>query len=124
MTPDARVRTEPTTSTEPVQLNHLGMRITIGVFVVIPLIAVVLAIPVAWGGWLSWVDVALLFVMWTITAAGITVGYHRFFTHRSFKARRAVKLALAIAGSMALEGSLDQWVADHRQAPQVLRRGR
>ena len=115
MTPDTDVQTEPTANSEPVQLNSLGMRVTIGFFVVIPLIAVVLAIPVAWGGWLSWVDVVLVFVMWTITAAGITVGYHRFFTHRSFKAPRAVKLALAIAGSMALEGSLDQWVADHRK---------
>ncbi len=100
---------------EALQLNSLGMRITIGFFVVVPLIAVLLAIPVAWGGWLSWVDIALVFVMWTVTAAGITVGYHRFFTHGSFKANRAVKLALAIMGSMALEGSLDQWVADHRK---------
>ena len=59
---------------EPLQPNALGMRIAIGVFVVVPLLAVVLAIPVAWGGWLSWVDVALVFVMWTITALGITVG--------------------------------------------------
>jgi len=107
---------EPTQlNNEPIQLNSMGMRITIGVFVVVPLIAVLLAIPIAWGGWLSWVDIALVFVMWTMTAAGITVGYHRYFTHGSFKANRAVKLALAIMGSMALEGSLDQWVADHRK---------
>ena len=100
---------------DPLQPNSMGMRITIGFFIVIPLIAVLLAIPVAWGGYLGWTDIALVFVMWTITAAGITVGYHRFFTHGSFKANRAVKIALAIAGSMALEGSLDQWVADHRK---------
>jgi len=100
---------------EPLQPNVLGMRIAIGVFVVIPLLAVILAIPVAWGGWLSWVDVVLVFVMWTITALGITVGYHRYFTHGSFKANRTVKIVLAVMGSMALEGSLDQWVADHRK---------
>ncbi len=100
---------------DPVQLNGLGMRITIAYFVVVPLLAVVAAIPVAWGGWLSWVDVALVAVMWTITAAGITIGYHRFFTHGSFKANRAVKIGLAVMGSLALEGSLDQWVADHRK---------
>ena len=100
---------------EPLQPNALGMRIAIGVFVVIPLLAVILAIPVAWGGWLSWVDVVLVFVMWTITALGITVGYHRYFTHGSFKANRTVKIVLAVMGSMALEGSLDQWVADHRK---------
>ena len=100
---------------EPVQLNSLGMRITIGVFVVVPLLAVLAAIPVAWGGFLSWVDVALVVVFWTITALGITVGYHRYFTHGSFKANRPVKIALALMGSYALEGSLDQWVADHRK---------
>jgi len=105
----------PSQTDEPLQLNSMGMRVTIGAFIVVPLIAVVLAIPVAWGGWLSWVDIALVFIMWTLTAAGITVGYHRFFTHGSFKANRAVKLSLAIMGSMALEGSLDQWVADHRK---------
>lgn len=100
---------------EPVQLNSLGMRITIGVFVVVPLLAVLAAIPVAWGGFLSWVDVALVVIFWTITALGITVGYHRYFTHGSFKANRPVKIALALMGSYALEGSLDQWVADHRK---------
>ena len=100
---------------EPVQLNSLGMRITIGVFVAVPLLAVIAAIPVAWGGFLSWVDIALVVVFWTITALGITVGYHRYFTHGSFKANRAVKITLALMGSYALEGSLDQWVADHRK---------
>lgn len=93
----------------------LPMRITIGAFVVLPLVAVALAIPVAWGGWLSWVDISLAVGLWALTALGITVGYHRYFTHGSFKTHRAVKLALAISGSLAIEGSLDQWVADHRK---------
>jgi stearoyl-CoA desaturase (delta-9 desaturase) len=54
-------------------------------------------------------------VFYAITAVGITVGYHRYFTHGSFKANRGVKLVLGVMGSMALEGSLDQWVADHRK---------
>jgi stearoyl-CoA desaturase (delta-9 desaturase) len=91
------------------------MRVAIGIFVVVPLLAVIAAIPAAWGGWLSWVDVVLVFVFWAITGLGITVGYHRYFTHRSFKAPRAVKITLALMGSYALEGSLDQWVADHRK---------
>lgn len=102
-------------SADPVQLNSLGMRITIGLFIAIPLLAVMLAIPLAWGGWLTWVDVALVVAMWTTTALGITVGYHRYFTHGSFKAGRAVTIMLGVMGSMALEGSLDQWVADHRK---------
>lgn len=100
---------------EELQLQGVGMRVTIGVFVVLPLLAVIAAIPVAWGGWLSWTDIGLLVLFWAITGAGITVGYHRYFTHGSFKAGRFTKILLALAGSMALEGSISQWVADHRK---------
>lgn len=102
----------PATVTEPMAR---GMRTTIGVFVAVPLIAVVLAIPVAWGGWLGWTDLVLAAVFYVIAAAGITVGFHRHFTHGSFKAPTWVSVCLAVAGSTAVEGSLDQWVADHRR---------
>lgn len=110
-TPDLQGTTRP----EELQLQGLGMRITIGVFVVIPLLAVVAAIPVAWGGWLTWLDVILLLSFYALTAIGITIGYHRYFTHGSFKAGRTTKILLALAGSMALQGSVRQWVADHRK---------
>ena len=100
---------------EPRQDNGLGMRITIGIFVIVPILAVIAAIPVAWGGWLSWVDVSLVVLFWLLTASGITVGFHRYFTHGSFKTNRAVKITLAVLGSMALQGSVAQWVADHRK---------
>jgi stearoyl-CoA desaturase (delta-9 desaturase) len=97
-------------------LNN-GMKITIAVFVILPLLAVVAAIPLAifWAGFFTWVDAGLILLFWAITAGGITLGYHRYFTHGAFKAPRAVKIGLAIAGSMAIQGSLDQWVADHRK---------
>jgi len=100
---------------EPVAPTSMAMRVTIGAFIVIPLIAVVAAIPVAWGSWLSWVDVLLALAFYAFTALGITIGYHRYFTHGSFKTSRGMKVFLGIAGSMALEGSLDQWVANHRK---------
>jgi stearoyl-CoA desaturase (delta-9 desaturase) len=100
---------------DELRLQGTAMRVTIGVFIVVPLLAVAAAIPVAWGGWLSWTDIAIAVIFWAITGIGITVGYHRFFTHGSFKAGRGVKIALAVAGSLALEGSIDQWVADHRK---------
>ena len=100
---------------EPTQVNSVGMRVTIGFFVVIPLLAVAAAIPVAWGGWLSWTDIALMVLFYAITAIGITIGYHRYFTHGSFKAKRGTKIVLGIMGSMALQGSVAQWVADHRK---------
>jgi stearoyl-CoA desaturase (delta-9 desaturase) len=92
-----------------------GMRTAIGIFVAVPLIAVALAIPVAWGGWLGWTDLILAGSFYVVAAAGITVGFHRHFTHGSFKAPTWVSVALAVAGSTAVEGSLDQWVADHRR---------
>jgi stearoyl-CoA desaturase (delta-9 desaturase) len=85
------------------------------VFIVIPLLAVLAAVPVAWGGWLSWTDVTLTAVCYVIPAAGITIGYHRYFTHGSFKANRTLKVALAVAGSAAIEGPVVRWVADHRK---------
>ncbi len=100
---------------EEVQLQGNAMRITIGVFIVVPLLAVAAAIPVAWGGWLSWVDIALALLFWGITASGITIGFHRYFTHGSFKTGRFIKVLLALTGSMALQGSIQQWVADHRK---------
>ena len=102
----------PRSATEPMAP---GMRTTIAIFVALPLLCVVAAIPVAWGGWLSWIDLALALVFYVIAAAGITIGYHRHFTHGSFKAPRWVKVALGIAGSTAVQGSIEQWVADHRR---------
>ena len=92
-----------------------GMKITIGIFVVGPTLALLGVIPMIYWGLVSWVDIGLLLGFWAITGLGITVGYHRFFTHGSFKAPRPVKIALAIMGSYALEGSINQWVADHRK---------
>lgn len=91
------------------------MRVMLTVFIVIPLVAVAAAIPVAWGGWLTWVDVVLFVVFWAVSAMGITVGFHRYFTHGSFKTNRTIKIALAVMGSLAVEGGVDQWVADHRK---------
>ena len=54
-------------------------------------------------------------MFYSITGHGITVGFHRLFTHRSFKPNRAVKIVLAIAGSMAIQGPVVRWVADHRK---------
>lgn len=101
----------PAVITEPMAR---GVKTLILLFIVIPLVAVVLAIPVAWGGWLSWTDAILAFGFYLFAAAGITIGYHRYFTHGGFKTSRPVKILLALAGSSAVEGSLDQWVADHR----------
>src|ERR1700712_4783478 len=63
----------------------------------------------------SWFDVGLALVLYAVTGHGITVGFHRLFTHGSFRANRPLRAALAIAGSMAVEGPVISWVADHRR---------
>ena len=60
-------------------------------FIVVPFVALVAAIPVAWGWGLGWRDVAIAFVMYAISGHGVTVGFHRYFTHGSFKANRALR---------------------------------
>jgi stearoyl-CoA desaturase (delta-9 desaturase) len=60
-------------------------------------------------------DIVLASVMYLVTGFGVAVGLHRLFAHHSFKANRVLKIALAVAGSMALEGSMISWVAIHRR---------
>ena len=90
-------------------------QVLLAVFIVVPLLAVAAAVPVAWGWGLGWHDVVIAFVMYAISGHGITVGFHRYFTHGSFKAPRPVRIALAVAGSLAIEGPVIRWVADHRR---------
>src|SRR5262245_25960874 len=84
-------------------------------FVVLPFIALIGAIPVAWGGWLGWTDVAIFIPLYYMSGLGVTVGFHRYLTHSSFKATRWLRVTLAVAGCFAIEGSPTQWVADHRR---------
>jgi stearoyl-CoA desaturase (delta-9 desaturase) len=90
-------------------------QILLTVFLVVPFAALLAAVPLAWGWGLSWRDVVIAVVMYYVSGLGVTVGFHRYLTHRSFRAPRAVRIALAIAGSMALQASALQWVADHRR---------
>jgi stearoyl-CoA desaturase (delta-9 desaturase) len=95
--------------------QSLGILIALWAFVVLPFLAVLLAVPVAWGWGLSWLDVVLGLAMYVIGGFGIGAGFHRYLTHGSFKANRGLRIALTIAGSTALEGNPTQWVADHRR---------
>jgi len=81
----------------------------------VPLLAVLAAVPLAWGWGLGWHDIVIAFVFYVITGMGITMGFHRHFTHSSFKAARPLRVSLAIAGSLAIEGPVLVWVADHRR---------
>ena len=99
---------------DPVRSGR-GEQIALLLFIAIPFAAVVAAVPVAWGWGLGVRDVVLGTVMYVITGLGITVGFHRYFTHGAFVANRGLRIALAVAGSMAIEGPVVRWVADHRR---------
>lgn len=87
----------------------------IAVFTITPLLALFAAVPFAWGWGLNWVDVGLAAFFYYASGLGVTVGFHRYFTHRAFKAKKPLRIALAVAGSFAMQGSVIQWVADHRR---------
>ena len=122
LTPGARVLAPPAPdrpATRPdldPKLNSVASRVLIGTFVAVPFLALLAAIPLAWvRGFLSWPDIVLAVVFYEITGNGIAMGFHRYFTHGSFKGTRPFKIALAIAGSLAIEGPMLNWVADHRR---------
>jgi stearoyl-CoA desaturase (Delta-9 desaturase) len=93
----------------------LAPQVATYLFILGPFLALLAAVPLTWGWGLGWLDVALAAVFYTVTCLGVTVGFHRYFTHRAFKARRPLRVALAIVGSMALQGPITHWVADHRR---------
>jgi stearoyl-CoA desaturase (delta-9 desaturase) len=93
----------------------LFQRVITAIFVGLPMLALVAAIPFAWGWGLGWHDVVIAAVFYWITGLGITVGYHRYFTHGSFKAKTPLRIALAVAGTMAMQGPVLTWVSDHRR---------
>ena len=95
--------------------NSFLDRFLVGLFVVVPLLAVAAAVPLAWGWGLGWHDVVIAGVFYVVAGLGISMGFHRHFTHNSFKAATPLRVALAIAGSLAIEGPLLVWVADHRR---------
>ena len=83
--------------------------------VVLPFSAVLAAIALSWNSLVSPADLAIAATMYLFTAVGITVGFHRLLTHRSFQTSRRLEYLFAVAGSMAVQGPVIAWVADHRK---------
>ncbi len=91
-------------------------RFMIATFTGVPMLALLAAVPVAWAyGLLDWQAIVIGIVFYLFTGLGIAMGFHRYFTHGSFRANRGFKIALAVAGSMAVEGPILDWVSDHRR---------
>ena len=104
----------PLPDVEPEQSTFFD-RFLVGIFVVVPLVAVAAAVPLAWGWGLGWHDIVIAAVFYVIAGMGISMGFHRHFTHGSFKAVKPLRVAMAIGGSLAVEGPVLVWVADHRR---------
>jgi stearoyl-CoA desaturase (Delta-9 desaturase) len=99
---------------EPVH-NETADRIVTGVVTVLPFVALGVVCWQLWADLLRWSDVAVFLIMYVICAIGVTVGFHRHLTHRAFKAKKPVRFTLAAMGSIAIEGPVISWVADHRK---------
>jgi stearoyl-CoA desaturase (delta-9 desaturase) len=83
--------------------------------VVLPFVAFVLAVVLLWNKLVDWSDLAVLAIMYVLTGYGVTLGFHRLLTHRSFQTFKPVEYTLAAIGSMAVQGPVMTWVADHRK---------
>jgi stearoyl-CoA desaturase (delta-9 desaturase) len=90
-------------------------RIATGAITVLPILCLGLVGWQLWARVLGWSDLIVFAIMYVITGLGVTVGFHRLFTHRAFKTGKAVRATLAILGSAAIEGPVISWVADHRK---------
>jgi stearoyl-CoA desaturase (delta-9 desaturase) len=82
---------------------------------IIPFLGFIAAVWGLWGTGFTTTDAALFAGFYLFTGFGVTVGFHRLFTHQSFETKPWVRNMLAIAGSMAIQGPVIRWVADHRR---------
>ena len=83
--------------------------------VVVPFAGTLIAVVLLWNSWVDITDLALLAVFYLLSAAGVTVGFHRLLTHRSFQTHPWIERTFAVLGSMSVQGSVLDWVADHRK---------
>lgn len=95
--------------------NETRDRIITGLVTLVPFLALVLAGWQVWDRALHWRDLCLFIAMYVPIGLGVTVGFHRHLTHRSFKTHSWLHGLLAILGSAAIEGPVISWVADHRK---------
>ena len=95
--------------------NETADRVATGLVTVVPFLALGVVVWQAWENLLHWHDFVVFGVVYVLTGLGITVGFHRYFTHRAFKTGRVIRGTLAILGTAAIEGPITAWVADHRK---------
>jgi stearoyl-CoA desaturase (delta-9 desaturase) len=92
-----------------------GHKIANLIGVPLPLLGLIVAITLLWDQMIGPLELGLMFGLYYLTGFGVTLGYHRLFTHRAFDSSRTFRAIVAVLGSMAVEGSVITWVADHRK---------
>jgi stearoyl-CoA desaturase (delta-9 desaturase) len=106
---------EPTAAdVEPV-LHETRDRLITGTVTVVPFLALGIVGWQVWAELLHWRDIVVFAIVYLVTGLGVTVGFHRLFTHRSFATTPWMRGVFAACGSMAIEGPVISWVADHRK---------
>ncbi|MHB1570856.1 MAG: acyl-CoA desaturase [Solirubrobacteraceae bacterium] len=83
--------------------------------VVVPFVGVLVAVVMLWNRAVDAIDLAVMAGMYMLTAVGVTVGFHRLLTHRAFASYPWVERTFAVLGSLSVQGSVLDWVADHRK---------
>jgi stearoyl-CoA desaturase (Delta-9 desaturase) len=111
--------TEPCEGPSPEEIQHAEMenldRAITGTITVLPVLLLALAAWQMWNHELRWRDIGIFLALYIPTGLGVTVGFHRLLTHRSFKTSPALRGLFAVLGTMAVEGPVISWVADHRK---------
>ena len=92
-----------------------GQKTTNLLGVSIPFVGFVASIFFLWGSLVTWRDITILVVGYLLTCLGISIGFHRLFTHRSYETFKPIRYSLAVLGSMAVQGPVIRWVSDHRK---------
>ncbi len=99
---------------QPFSLHHpLAFKAIVLIGVIVPFLATVLAVYLLWERAVSWSDLMLLAIMYSLIRLSEEVGIHRMLSHRSFQPHPAVKFVLLVLGSMAVEGPVLEWAAIH-----------
>src|SRR5947209_3749034 len=83
--------------------------------VVVPLLGVLVAVVLLWNRAVDATDLAIMLALYLVTGLGVTVGFHRLLTHRAFQTHPWLEHTFAVLGSLSVEGSVLDWVADHRK---------
>jgi stearoyl-CoA desaturase (delta-9 desaturase) len=113
---EIRPEAPPIPGVKPLEPKEVRLqRRLVLVVTILPFLGFIAAVWTLWGTGLSMLNAAIFFLTYCFTGLGVTVGFHRLFTHQSFEAKPWLRNLLAIAGSMAIQGPVIRWVADHRR---------